>query len=153
MKIIKLFTLAAISVSFLTGCAKSKDDTANTAASTSTTTAFAVDGKWIITSYTQKGEDKAKPFSGYSFAFATTGANNGSITTLKDNQSFAGSWSHQPAVTYYGSSSKESMTLNFGSATFANLNKIWNVVSITSTQLSFVSPEVAEEEHLVLTKQ
>jgi hypothetical protein len=152
MKITHLFILAALGLCLFTGCAKSKDDTASP--STTNAAAFSVDGKWVISSYTQRGEDKSRPFSGYSFTFATTGTNSGSIVSVKDNTSFTGSWTHQPAVTYYGSSSKESMTLNFGpTAPVSSLNKIWNIVSVTNTQLSLVSPEVAEQENLVFTKQ
>jgi hypothetical protein len=57
-------------------------------------------------------------------------------------------------VTYYGSSSQESIILNLGSTSpFDRLTGTWNVVSTTSSNLNLVNPEVAEDEHLVLAKQ
>jgi hypothetical protein len=46
------------------------------------------------------------------------------------------------------------MVLTLGaSSPFAMLTKTWNVVSNTASTLTLVSPEVAENMHLVFVKQ
>ena len=120
----------------------------------STTTAFSLTGKWIVSAYAQKTEDKSASFSGYVFTFSTTGINSGTVVAVKDNNSFSGTWTHQPAVTYYGSSSTESVRFNFaGSSTLLKLNKLWNVTATTNSRLALASPEVAEGENLIFSAQ
>lgn len=108
-------------------------------------------GSWTISSLTQRTEDKSSKFAGYSFVFA--GDEGGSVTATKNGSSVSGSWSHTPAVNYYGSTSTESITLNFGTASpFDMVTKTWNVESSSSTKLTLVSPEVAEDSHLVFAR-
>ncbi len=139
----------------VSSCSKSKDATdLVTPATTSGVTTSIITGKWAVSSYMQKTEDKSQQLTGYVFTFTSTGPNAGAVTALKDNSTINGTWTHQAAVTYYGSSSSESFTLNFGSsAALIKLNKIWNVASLSGNQLSLASPEVAEDEHLTFVKQ
>ncbi|GAA4730281.1 hypothetical protein [Flavisolibacter ginsenosidimutans] len=137
-------------------CSKQNSDTTppQTTPTQNATTAFSLSGKWIVSAYAQKTEDKTASFSGYVFTFSTTGINSGIVVAEKDNNSVSGTWSHQPAVTYYGSSSTESVTLNFGSSSaLLKLNKIWNVTASTNSRLALANPEVAEGENLVFSTQ
>jgi len=78
----------------------------------------------------------------------------GTVVATKGGTSVSGTWTHAPAITYYGSSSKESIVLNLGTASpFAMLTKTWNVVSSTTTTLTLVSPEVLEDMHLVFSRE
>lgn len=149
--------IAAISaIAFATLFASCKkygvsDQTNNTTSTVST----AIPGNWTITSYSQRGEDKTSQFSGYTFTFAasTAGANSGTVTAVKDN-TVTGTWSYSPAVTYYGSTSTSSITLNLGaSSPFDRLSKIWNIESTSASKLNLVNPEVLEDEHLEFSKQ
>jgi hypothetical protein len=114
-------------------------------------------GTWAVGTLTQNTEDKANQFSGYTFTFSRTGdAEAGTVTATKGGggNTITGTWSHSAAVTYYGSTSTESMVLSLGaSSPFAMLTKTWNVVSNTASTLSLVSPEVTENMHLVFVKQ
>lgn len=112
-------------------------------------------GTWAVGTLTQNTEDKANQFSGYTFTFTRTGdAESGTVTATKGGNTITGVWSHTAAVTYYGSTSTESMVLNLGaSSPFAMLTKTWNVESNTASTLSLVSPEVTENMHLVFVKQ
>ena len=112
-------------------------------------------GTWAVGTLTQNTEDKANQFAGYTFTFSRTGdAEAGTVVATKGGNTTTGTWSHAPAVTYYGSTSTESMVLSLGaSSPFAMLTKTWNVVSNTASTLSLVSPEVTENMHLVFIKQ
>ena len=121
----------------------------------STVSSVITAGTWTVGTLTQNTEDKANQFSGYTFTFSRTGdAEAGTVTATKGGNTIAGTWSHSAAVTYYGSTSTESMVLSLGaSSPFAMLTKTWNVVSNTTSTLSLVSPEVTENMHLVFVKQ
>ena len=112
-------------------------------------------GTWVVGTLTQNTEDKANQFSGYTFTFSRTGnAEAGTVVATKGGNTVTGTWSHSAAVTYYGSTSTESMVLSLGaSSPFAMLTKTWNVVSNTTSTLSLVSPEVTENMHLTFVKQ
>jgi len=144
-----------ILATIFTACSKSAvEPNANTVNNTAATVNAIASGNWVISSYKQRTEDKTSQFSGYVFSFITTGTNGGTITAIKSNNPVNGSWAYSPAVTYYGSTSTTSMTLNFGvSSLLDKISKKWNVVSIDSALISFVNPEVLEDEHLVFSKQ
>ena len=138
----------------LVSCSKSKDattDPSNTTAPELTTSIAS--GKWIVSSYSQRTEDKTNFFAGYVFTFSSTAANTGTVVAVKDNSTITGSWTHTAAVTYYGSSSSEALSLSLPGSNLTKMNKLWNVVTVTATKLTLASPEIAEDEHLVLTKQ
>jgi len=150
--IAKIFALAFAMV--FSSCKKYgvSDSTTNG----TTSAASVIPGSWIVTSYTQRGEDKTSQFSGYIFTFtaSASGANSGTVTAAKDNNSVSGTWSYSPAVTYYGSTSTSSIVLGLGAITpLDKLTKIWNIESTTASKLNLVNPEVLEDEHLVFSKQ
>jgi hypothetical protein len=125
-----------------------------TAPTTSDTVTASIAGNWVISSLVQRSEDKTSQFSGYTLTFTETGAQSGTVTATRDNSTVTGTWSHSPAVTYYGSSSTESIILNLGTAApFDRITGTWNVSSSTNSKLSLASPEVAEGMQLVLTRQ
>ena len=111
-------------------------------------------GNWVVSSLVQRTEDKTSDFDGYTLKFTATGAESGSVVATRNGATVSGTWAHSPAVTYYGGTSTEAIVLNLGtSRPLERLTRAWNVVSSTSTTLTLVSPEVAEDMHLVLTKQ
>ncbi len=136
----------------IAACGGSADTPTAPATVPSTVTTSITNGSWAISSLTQRTEDKSSKFAGYSFAF--TGSEGGTVTATKNGSTVTGSWAHTPAVNYYGSTSTESITLNFGAVSpFDMVTKTWNVESNTSSTLTLVSPEVAEDSHLVFGKQ
>lgn len=113
-------------------------------------------GPWVVTTYAQRTEDKTSDFSEYVFTFTKTGTDAGTVTATssRSGATINGTWSHQPAVTYYGSTSKEAMVLSFGAGTpWVKVSKTWNVSSASSSSLALASPEVAEDEHLVFSRR
>ena len=137
----------------LAGCSSSS---ANPTAPLSTTSVKPIiaDGSWVVSSLLQRTEDKTSQFSGYTLKFISTAAESGTVTATRNGSTISGTWSHSPAVTYYGSSSQEAIVLNLGTSTpFDRLSGTWNVISSTNSNLSLASPEVAEDSHLVLAKQ
>ena len=119
-----------------------------------TSTPVVADGSWVVSSLLQRTEDKTAQFSGYTLKFVSTAAESGTVTATRNNSTISGTWSHSPAVTYYGSGSKEAIVLNLGTSTpFDRLTGTWNVVSSTASSLNLASPELAEDSHLVLAKQ
>jgi hypothetical protein len=103
---------------------------------------------------TERTEDKTSQFAGITFTFGGAGSEGGTVVATKNGTTVNGTWSHSPAITYYGSTSAEAIALALSSASpFDRLTKTWNVVSTTSTTLTLVSPEVAQDEHLVFSRQ
>jgi hypothetical protein len=140
----------ALLLVFHYSCTK-KQDPVNTPENTS---GGFISGDWTVSSYQQHSEDKTNMFSDYVFTFTGTGANSGSLKAVQGNTTVDGSWSHKAAVTYYGSTTAESFTLNLGtSPELAKISKLWNVSSSSASTLSLVSPETTEQEHLMFTKQ
>jgi len=123
-------------------------------APTSSSSLLAADlstGVWTVASLTQGTEDKSSQFDGITLAFS--GKENGILTATRNGQSVSGTWSHSPAVTYYGSTSKESLVMNLGTAApFDRISKTWNVTASTSNRVSFEQPELAEQSHLTLVR-
>ena len=108
-------------------------------------------GAWTVSSLTQGTEEKASQFDGYLLTF--TGTESGTLSATRNGVSVSGTWSHSPAVTYYGSTSKESMVINLGTtAPFDRISKTWNVTASTASSVSFEGPELAEQSHLTLTR-
>jgi hypothetical protein len=149
----RMTSLSIVSVAML--LAACSGNSSNPVAPTTTDTVTAsIAGNWVIASLVQGAEDKTSQFSGYTLSFAETDAESGTVTATRNNSTVSGTWRHSPAVTYYGSSSTESIVLNLGIATpFNGITGTWNVASSTNAKLSLASPEVVEAMQLVLTKQ
>jgi hypothetical protein len=148
----------ALTAAILLAACSGGNDTTNPAGPVtqpSTVSSVITAGTWAVGTLTQNAEDKANQFSGYTFTFSRSGdAESGTVTATKGGNTISGTWSHSAAVTYYGSTSTESMVLSLGAASpFAMLTKTWNVVSNTASTLSLASPEVTENMHLVFVKQ
>jgi hypothetical protein len=141
--------LSVVCIISISSCQKSNS---STAASTSadTLTAAITSGNWAVGSLTQKKEDNTGKFAGYTFRFSS----NGKVTAILNGVETQGTWSHTPAVTYYGSSSSEAIVISLGTDNlFRRLSKTWNVMSKTGSSIKLDNPEVLEDEHLQLQKQ
>ena len=143
------FVIGLLVMISFSACQKTNSSTANTPSADSLTTALST-GKWFISSLVQKKEDNTSRFAGYVFTFSA----NGKLTASLNGVETQGSWSHTPAVTYYGSSSKEAMVLNMGTDNlFKRISKTWNVVSKASGTIQLENPEILEDEHLQIQHQ
>lgn len=151
---ITLLIVVTFSISLFSCSKSSQGSLANsTGSNAANITNSITGGNWTVSSYIQRSEDKTAQFNNIVFVFSNSSANSGTVTATKNNTSVNGSWSYSPAVTYYGSTSTSSMVLNLGtSSPFNLLSKTWNVVSITSSKITLVNPEVIEDEHLVFSK-
>jgi len=148
-----LLWVAAIMPALLVGCSKSYNAPANSNTSVDTTLKIQiVSGTWIISSYTQRTEDKTSQFAGVVFTFS----DNGILTADKNGDITDGTWIYTPsAVGYYGGPpSKASMTLDLGpTSPFNRLTKTWNVASNTATLIKMDNPEPIDDEHVQFMKQ
>ncbi len=109
-----------------------------------------ISGTWRISAFTQGTEDKTSKFSNIDFIFSKGGA----ITANDDGKQTMGSWHFTPAVTYYGSSSKDAISLSIGSSKpYDLLTKTWNLISHSSSVIKLDNPEVPEDEHVEFTKR
>jgi hypothetical protein len=136
---------------FLVSCSKSSVDP-NTPpdATTAILTTALTTGKWAVSSFIEKIEDKTSKFKDIEFTFSA----DGTVTaTSKNGSSTKGTWHYTPAVTYYGSTSKSAVALNMGASTPLDLlTKTWNFISSTSTTLKIDSPEILEDKHVQFSK-
>ena len=133
----------------MVSCSKSSYNNSGNTTSNAVTAALTT-GKWVLSSFTQKTEDKTSKFSGITFVFSS----DGSVSADDNGKTTKGSWHFSPAVTYYGSSSKDALNINLGTAQpFDLLAKTWNLVSNSSTAIKLDSPEVLEDEHVQFSKQ
>jgi hypothetical protein len=138
-------------VLLLVSCSKSAVDTTTPPDTTTANLTNALTtGKWIVSSFIEKIEDKTSKFNDIVFVFST----DGSVTaTSKNGSSTKGTWQYTPAVTYYGSASKAAIALNMGAGNPLNLlTKTWNFISSTSTMIKIDSPEILEDEHVQFSK-
>lgn len=148
--------VSVLSLSLLfSACSKNDSGLTQTDNSNPSQASAAVSGSFTLTSFVQRNEDKTGQFDGYVFTFTSTSANAGNVVAVKGSNTVSGTWVYAPGVTYYGSTSKTSITLNLGATTpFTLLNKTWNVDNAsTSSKLALSSPELAEDEHIAFTKQ
>ena len=131
-------------------CKKTDSTAANTSLANDSITTALTTGSWVVASLTQKKEDNTSRFTGYIFKFSA----GGKLTALLNGIETQGTWSYTPAVTYYGSSSKEAMSINLGADNlFRRISKTWNIITKTTRSLTMDNPEILEDEHLQLQKQ
>jgi len=152
----KSSSLKAICVLFVaavfgfTSCKKTYDASPAPSATTDSVTTALTTGNWIVSSLTQAKEDNTSKFKDYVLTFSA----NGKLSVTKGNVETQGSWTYTPAVTYYGSSSKEAININMGTTEpFRRLTGTWNIVSRSATSFKMDNPEIAEDEHLQIQKQ
>jgi hypothetical protein len=145
--------LVLAAVLFLVSCSKSPVDPVVNSGVPSTAdsvTTSLTTGTWIISSFTQKTEDKTSKFDGFTFIFSA----DGSLSATIGGTETKGTWHFTRAVTYYGSTSKSAVALNLGAANpLSQLTKTWNFVSATSTLLKVDSPELAGDEHVQFSRK
>jgi hypothetical protein len=145
-------TLGYLTVVAAFGIVSCSKNVANNGASTATDTLtrFITSGTWTISSLLQKTEDNTSQFAGYVFTFSA----DGTLTASQNGKQTKGSWHYTPAVTYYGSSSKDAINLSMGTDNpFRRLTKTWNLKSKSANLVEMESPEILEDEHLQFQKQ
>jgi hypothetical protein len=145
------YLLLVVLFSVSGGCSKngSGDTTSNNNPDLNQTV---MNGTWTISSYSQRTEDKTSLFKDYIFTFSA-----GGILKITHNAADVnGTWSYIPAsVGYYGSGgTSAAFNLNAGTADpLIRLNGTWNINSVSTSNISLVNPEPADNELLVFTKQ
>jgi hypothetical protein len=104
-------------------------------------------GNWVVTSYTQAGEDKTSQLAGYSFAFAT----NGQATATHNSSADSGTWTWG-GNSYYGTpaDSKTVVFLLGNSHPLDRISKSWIIQSADDKIIKLDSSNPAEQEHLTL---
>jgi|GEM_PF-1138810 len=144
--------LLALTVFGFTSCSKSNGATPASAgsAATDSVTTLLIYGSWVISSLIQAKEDNTPKFKDIVLTFSA----NGKLSAIKNGAETQGSWSYTPAVTYYGSSSKEAMNINMGTdEPFRRLTGTWSFVSRSTTSIKMDNPEILEDEHLQIQQQ
>lgn len=146
-----LVILVAFTVFVCTSCTKTGNSSSTTpSAGTDSVTMILSAGKWVISSMTELKEDNTQSFKDYVFVFGK----DGKLTASKNGASVQGTWHFSPAVTYYGSSSKDAISISIGSDNpFRRLTKTWNLISITSSLMKLENPEIQEQEQVQFQKQ
>ncbi|MDQ6815517.1 MAG: hypothetical protein M3040_17445 [Bacteroidota bacterium] len=150
--VIKILSAAFLVCLLLISCSKTTETPAASADVATSASNKIASGNWVISSYTQKTENKSASFAGVVFTFA----DGGKLTATKDGVITTGTWSHSPSsIGYYGSApTKASLTVKLGTdKPFKNLTRIWNIVASDSSSLSLINPEPVDDEHLVFSKQ
>jgi hypothetical protein len=148
-KLINSLSVLVLAILVFISCTKSSVEPAAT--TTENLTATLTSGTWIVSSHIQKTEDKTSKYTDYTFTFS---ADNKVVITTKNGKSSSGAWVFTPAVTYYGSTSKEAISLNMGvEKPLDALTKKWNFISSTTTSFKVDSPELTEDEHLQFSKK
>lgn len=150
MKTIKKYSLVAVMLLVFASCSNDDDD------NTSSTTEQEVqntentinDGNWVISNFNDSGEDQTSDFQGYQFTFG----DNGLLTATNNSDTQTGTWS----VTSDGDNDID-LNIFFqvsDDSDFDELNEDWDVVSISSTQISLVddSEDGQSADVLVFTK-
>ena len=148
----KLLSLV-VAASILASCSKSyvaPNTTTSTSPTSTDLTTILTSGNWVVSSFTQKTEDKTSKFSNIFFTFSA----NGTLTATDNGNTTNGTWNYTPAVTYYGSTSKAAIAINIGTSNpLVLLTKTWNLISSTSSTIKIDSPEILEDEHVQFSKK
>jgi len=148
----KLLSLV-MAASILVSCSKSyvaPNTTTTTSPTSADLTTVLTSGSWVVSSFTQKTEDKTSKFSNMVFTFSA----NGALTAIDNGNTTNGTWNYTPAVTYYGSTSKAAIAINIGTGNpLVLLTKTWNLISSTSSTIKIDSPEILEDEHVQFSKK
>lgn len=139
----KLLPAAVAAFLIMFSACKKNDDTP------ATTNAAVTSGAWVVSSFTQRTEDKTSDFAGLEFVFSADAK-----LIVSGSQNITGTWSYTaPSSGYYGSPTG-SFVINLGAdAPFRRLTDSWNIASQTSTLLKLDNREAAEDEHVVFTKK
>jgi len=142
-----------VAASIFASCSKSYVSPNTTTATSPTSadlTTVLTSGIWVVSSFTQKTEDKTSKFSNIFFTFSA----NGTLTATDNGNTTNGTWNYTPAVTYYGSTSKAAIAINIGTGNpLVLLTKTWNLIASTSSTIKIDSPEILEDEHVQFSKQ
>jgi myosin-crossreactive antigen len=140
-------------LSIMSACSKHDTVTPSTDSTATDIKSNISTGKWTISLFRQKLEDKTATFSGVAFVFNA----NGSVTaTDTKGNATTGSWSSTAAQpSYYGAPpAAATFTLTMaGSGNFAKINKSWDVnKATTATSIQLDNKEPLEDEHLTFVK-
>ncbi|MBS1598836.1 MAG: hypothetical protein JST75_11485 [Bacteroidetes bacterium] len=145
--------LAAIAVAMIIGTSCKKSYTSpGSNSGTDSVTNIVTNGTWIISSYTQKVEDKTNTFAGITFVFSS----DGKLTADDKGNKTTGSWSTTPYTPgYYGGpAALATLTISMGTASpFNKIDKSWNVGEKSNSSFKLDNKEPLEDEHLVFSKQ
>src|SRR4051794_30052835 len=83
----------------LTACTKTSEVPAASPTTVDNPTSNLVAGNWVISSYSQRTEDKTAQFAGFIFIFSQ----GGQVTATQNGEVTTGTWSFSPSsVGYYG---------------------------------------------------
>ncbi|HEX5155435.1 MAG TPA: hypothetical protein VFW07_28530 [Parafilimonas sp.] len=119
----KLLSLIAATSILIASCTKSADNPQNSNNDISTV----VSKEFIVTKLTDNSTDKSSLFSGYTFIFNA----DGTISAVKNNVTEQGSYTQKPS--HEGEAAK--LTITFGNAPLSELNKQWQVNSISGSSI------------------
>ena len=142
----------SVVIVILASCSKTGGNaaTANNNTTTDSVSNFLTSGKWTIGSMSQKNEDNTSSFTGYVFSFEK----NGQLTAVKNGTSVQGAWHYTPAVTYYGSSSSNAISIDLGTDNpFSRLTRTWNLLTASANTIKLQNPEIQEQEQVQFIKQ
>lgn len=131
----------------LTSCKKSAVTPATDNTSTITSATISA-GTWMITSYTERSENKTDNYSGINFQF-----NSDSTLIASGAKSASGTWVILPPSNGYYGSSQATLTMSLGnSSPFNRLNRIWNIVEKTASTIRLDNRETTQDEHITFSK-
>lgn len=138
---------------FLLSCKKDKSD--SSATTTDPENLSFTKGTWVISSFTQRSEDRTDKFSGMSFTFSP----GGNAIADDHGNSVSGTWTYSaatPGSTGYYNTDPKPATLSLNFVTTGDLSKVsrlWNISQLSSAILKLDDPEATEDEHLTFSKQ
>ena len=143
LSVIGMFGLAIIVMA--TACTRSVNNpntgnnSNNNSGNNSATSNAITSGTWVISSFTEHGENKTSDYTGTDFVFKADGS-----VTATGNNSGTGSWSM----------SSTNLNLNFSSGRpLDRLNEPWKIAEATNGQIRLDHPESNEDEHVTFSKK
>src|SRR4051812_29723928 len=145
----KQMTMALLGMVLISACKKESATPANN--TPSNTSAVVEAGTWVVSSFTEKAEDKTASFAGIDFTFKSDGT-----LTATGNKTTTGTWiAADPVTGYYGSpSSVATFTISAGNDNpFNRLNSTWNVIEQTASTIKLDDREASEDKHVTFTKK
>lgn len=131
----KLLSLIAATSMLITSCTKSANNPQNSSNDISTV----ISKEFVVTKLTDNSSstNKSSIFSGYAFTFNS----DGTVSATNNNVTEQGSYTQKPS--HEGEAAK--LTINFNSAPLNELNKQWQVNSISNNSIQLSDDGNASE--------
>ena len=140
MKTLRTFlSVFAFTLLLCTSCTENDENLIDNTAQIQELVDTFITGSWRVTNFNDSGQDETNDFTSYNFTFDS----NGTVVATNGNETINGTWSVTDSSSSSSNSSGGDIDFNlfFNVSTthnFDDLNDDWDIVSVSSTEVSLI---------------